>query len=192
VENNANSQALNDLANDRGAFAGTASLRNQYGADLVMLLRPLYAKSAGGCGTAYVGFANGGDGFSNSGYSVVGDGYSKDALSNYYCRTSTFAHELGHNLGNAHDREYSGFQGAFSYSYAWGINGKFGTIMSYYDPSVLLFSTPNLNTQCAGTPCGFAEGKAHSSDQAKTINFTAPSVANYMKSIVKVSVTRKR
>jgi hypothetical protein len=190
VENNANSQALNDLATDRGAFSGTASLRDQYGADLVMLLRPLYAQSAGGCGTAYVGFANGGDSFSNSGYSVVGDGYSKDSLSNYYCRTSTFAHEIGHNLGNVHDREYSSFQGKFAYSYAWGIGGKFGTIMSYYDPSVLLFSTPNLATQCAGTPCGFAEGKANSSDQARTINFTAPIVANYKTSIAKVLTTQ--
>jgi len=188
VENNANSQALNDLANDRGAFAGTAALRNQYGADLVMLFRPLYAQTAGSCGTAYVGFANGGNGIANYGYGTIGDGYSKDVMSNYYCGANTFTHEIGHSLGNVHDREYSSFTGKFSYSYAWGIKNKFGTIMSYFGPSIMLFSSPNLATQCAGTPCGFAEGNAKSSDQVRTINYTAPIVSNYKPTTVNAPV----
>jgi hypothetical protein len=179
VENNANTQALSDLASDSGAFAGTAALRNQYGADLVALFRPLYAQTAGSCGTAYVGFANGGNGSANSGFGAIDDGYSKDALSNYYCGPNTFTHEIGHNLGSVHDREYSNVEGKFSYSYAWGISGKFGTIMSYYGPSVMLFSTPALTTQCAGTPCGFPEGNAKSSDQTRTVNYTVPIVSNY-------------
>ncbi|MDD1622256.1 MAG: M12 family metallo-peptidase, partial [Methylococcaceae bacterium] len=179
VENNDNSQALDDLANDRGAFAGTAALRNQYGADLVALFRPLYAKTAGSCGTAYVGFVNGSGADPSSGYGAIGDGYSKDALSNYYCGTNTFAHEIGHNFGNVHDREYSNDEGKFPYSYAWGISNKFGTIMSYYGPSLMLFSTPALATQCAGTPCGFPEGDANASDQTRTINYTAPFVSGY-------------
>lgn len=188
VENNANSQALSDMANDKGAFAGTAALRNQYGADLVALFRPLYAKTAGSCGTAYVGFANGSGANSALGYGAIGDGYSKDALSNYYCGTNTFTHEIGHNLGNVHDREYSNATGKFPYSYAWGISGKFGTIMSYYGPSVMLFSTPALATQCVGTPCGFAEGDAKASDQTRTINYTAPFVAGYRSATVSVPV----
>ncbi|MCQ8130403.1 reprolysin-like metallopeptidase [Methylomonas rivi] len=188
VENNANSQALTDLASDAGAFAGTAALRNQYGADLVVLFRPLYAQTAGSCGTAYVGFANGGNANANLGFGTIGDGYSKDAKSNYYCGTNTFTHEIGHNLGNVHDREYSNFTGKFNYSYAWGISGKFGTIMSYYGPSVMLFSTPALSTQCAGSPCGFAEGDAKASDQTKTINYTAPLVAGYRPNMVSVPV----
>jgi peptidyl-Asp metalloendopeptidase len=188
VENNANTQALDDLANERGSFAGTRAVRDQYGADLVLLFRPLYAKTAGGCGTAYVGFANGSNGFPDSGFSAIGDGYSKDAMSNYYCGPNTFTHELGHNLGNVHDREYSSFAGKFPYSYAWGINGKFGTIMSYYGPSIMLFSTPELATQCAGTPCGFAEGSANSSDQVRTTNATAATVGNYKPTTVSVPV----
>jgi hypothetical protein len=188
VENNINTQALEDVVNDRGAFTGTAALRNHYGADLVMLFRPLYAQSAGSCGTTYVGFANGGNGIPNFGYGTIGDGYSKDAMSNYYCGPSTFTHEIGHSLGNVHDREYSSFTGKFSYSYAWGINSKFGTIMSYYGPSVMLFSTPNLAIQCAGTPCGFAEGDAKSSDQVRTTNYTAPIVGNYKPTTVSIPI----
>ncbi|MDP3904125.1 MAG: M12 family metallo-peptidase [Methylococcaceae bacterium] len=188
VENNANAQALSDLASDRGAFAGTAALRNQYGADLVALFRPLYAQTAGSCGTAYVGFANGSGANAGIGFGTIGDGYSKDALSNYYCGANTFTHEIGHNLGNVHDREYSNVAGKFAYSYAWGINNKFGTIMSYYGPSVMLFSTPNLATQCAGGPCGFAEGNPKASDQVKTVNYTSPLIANYRNSTVTTPV----
>ncbi len=179
IENNDNDRALDDLANDRGAFYGTAALRTKYGADLVMLLRPLYARTAGGCGVAYVGFANGRGTDAKNGYGVIGNGYSKDALAGYYCDTSTFAHEIGHSFGNVHDREYSNFPGKFAYSYAWGIEGSFGTIMSYKSPSLMLFSTPVLPTQCAGVPCGYAEGSYRSSDQSRTINYTAPFVANF-------------
>jgi Metallo-peptidase family M12B Reprolysin-like len=178
-ENNANAQALSDLTNDQGAFKGTAALREHYGADLVMLFRPLYAKTAGSCGTTYVGFADGSNGDSNYGYGTIGDGSSKDALSNYYCGPNAFTHEIGHSFGNVHDRQYSGFEGKFSYSYAWGIQNKFGTIMSYFGPSIMLFSNPNLATQCAGTPCGFKEGNAKSSDQVRTTNYTASIVSNY-------------
>lgn len=188
VENNANAQALSDLSTDKGAFAGTAALRNQYGADLVALFRPLYAQTAGSCGTAYVGFANGSGANAGIGFGTIGDGYSKDALSNYYCGANTFTHEIGHNLGNVHDREYSNVAGKFAYSYAWGINNKFGTIMSYYGPSVMLFSTPNLATQCAGGPCGFAEGNPKASDQVKTVNYTSPFIANYRNSTVTTPV----
>ncbi len=178
-ESNSNSQALNDLTNDVGAFKGVAALRTTYGADAVFLMRPLYAKTAGGCGLTWVGFSNGSGANARYAYGTFGDGLSKDALTGYYCHASTFAHEFGHTLGNVHDREYSSFPGKFSYSYAWGIQGKFGTIMSYKSPTLMLFSTPLLPTQCYGVPCGYAEGKTNSSDQSRTINYTAPFVVNY-------------
>ena len=175
IDNNSNSKAIEDLANDRGVFAGTAAARTQYGADLVMLFRPLYAKTSGGCGVTYVNFFNGTSANAKYGYGTISDGNSKDLSSNSYCDASTFAHEIGHSLGNVHDREYSNFAGRFSDSYAYGIAGKFGTIMSYKSPSLMLFSTPKLATQCKGGPCGYAG----SSDQSKTINTTAPVVANF-------------
>ena len=179
VENNANAQALADLASSQGAFKGTSALRNKFGADLVMLFRPLYAQTAGSCGSTYVGFASGGEGIPDYGYGTIGDGTSKDGMTGYYCAQNTFTHEIGHALGNVHDRENSSFSGKFPYSYAWGINNMFGTIMSSYGPSVMLFSNPNLSTNCAGTPCGYPVNAANSSDQATTINYTAPIVSNY-------------
>jgi hypothetical protein len=188
VESNANAQALADLASNRGAFKGTAGLRNKYGADLVMLFRPLYAQTAGSCGSTYVGFANGSGGVPDYGYGTIGDGSSKDALSGYYCGPNTFTHEIGHSLGNVHDRANSSYAGMFPHSYAWGVNNVFGTIMSLYGPPIMLFSNPNLTAQCAGMPCGYPAGDANASDQATTINYTAPIVGNYKPTKVKTPV----
>lgn len=178
-ETNSNSKALDDLRKDLGAFAGTGALRTKYGADLVFLFRPFYKSTAGSCGTTYVGFSNGQNGNPATGYGTVSDGNSRDSFTNYYCGVQTFAHESGHSLGTVHDRAFSSFTGKFSYSYAWGINNKFGTIMSYYGPSLSFYSTPLLTTQCKGGPCGYPEGHANSSDQTRTINYTAPLVAAF-------------
>ncbi|MGZ5009260.1 MAG: reprolysin-like metallopeptidase, partial [Methylobacter sp.] len=160
VDNNGNSQALSDLANDVGAFAGISQKRVQYGADLVFLFRPLYAQTSESCGTTYVEFAQSSPANKWLAYGTVSDGNSKDALKNYYCGANTFTHEVGHSLGLVHDREYSSFTGVFGYSYAWGVQGMFGTIMSYKQPSLMYFSTPVLATKCAGQPCGYSETDA--------------------------------
>lgn len=185
IEKNSNYQALDDLANDRGAFSGTAAARTKYGADLVMLFRPLYANTSNGCGVTYVITPDGNPGYAKYGYGTISDGNSKDNNYYSYCDASTFAHEIGHSLGNVHERENSKDKngnlrpGMFSYSYAWGINNKFGTIMSYISPKLMLFSTPKLQTQCKGSPCGYTEGSYRSSDQSRTTNYTAPYIANF-------------
>jgi hypothetical protein len=101
-----------------------------------------------------------------------------------YCGEHSLAHELGHNLGNVHDRQFSDAPGAFLYSYAWGIEGSFGTIMSYRRPTVLLFATPLLTASCHGQPCGYPEGDPNASDNAATINQTAPIVAGFQATVV--------
>lgn len=183
TDSSTNAAALDDLG--VGGFSGTGTLANvrslndQYNPDVVVLLRPYNATTAGGnCGIAPIGFMAGRDtpGFA-TGNAVVSFGRSTDG-SLGTCGINTFTHEIGHLLGNTHDREYSSAQGRFDYSYAWGIANKFGTIMSYYGPNLMLFSTPNLPTQCAGGPCGFAAGNPKSSDQSATINATAPVIAN--------------
>ncbi|MFI3137261.1 MAG: M12 family metallo-peptidase [Methylococcaceae bacterium] len=193
VENGGNSQALTDLSNDQGLFKGTKDKRIQYGADVVFLFRPFY-KTHVSCGTAYVGFANGSAANSATGYGVISDGVAKDNVAgaaSYYCGVNTFTHEIGHNLGLVHDREYSTTQGAFSYSYAWGIQGTFGTIMSYKAPIVMLFSSPKLATQCSGTPCGFDETNAtQSSDQVKSVNLTVDQVAKFMPTLTTTPVIK--
>jgi hypothetical protein len=191
IDNNSNLQALYDLAGDRGAFAGIAQKRVQYGADLVFLFRPLYAQTAGSCGTTYVEFAQGGTANKSLGYGTIGDGSSKDALKNYYCAVNTFTHEIGHSLGLVHDRENSSFSGVFNYAYAWGVQGTFATIMSYKQPMLMYFSTPALATKCAGQPCGYAEtDAARSSDQAKSVNYTAPIVANFMPTMLATPIIK--
>jgi hypothetical protein len=178
-ESNSNSKALEDLRKGIGAFAGTEALRTKYGADLVFLFRPFYKNTAGSCGTTYVGFSNGQNGNPGTGFGTISDGNSRDNNTNYYCGLQTFAHETGHSLGNVHDRAFSSFTGKYAFSYAWGINSNFGTIMSYYGPSLMFYSTPLLSTQCKGVPCGYAAGNINASDQSRTINYTAPIVSTF-------------
>lgn len=190
-ESASNSQALDDLANDRQQFAGMSAKRVQYGADLVFLFRPLYAQTHGSCGTTYLEFANGQPANKWLGYGTISDGSSVDAAKGYYCAVNTYTHEIGHSLGLVHDREYSNASGVFNYSYAWGIQGSFGTIMSYKQPVVMYFSTPALATQCKSGPCGFAEtDTAKSSDQSKSVNYTAPLIANFMPTVVATPIRK--
>jgi hypothetical protein len=172
-------------------FAGVSAKRVQYGADLVFLFRPLYAQTHGSCGTTYLEFANGNPANKWLGYGTIGDGSSKDAMTGYYCAMNTYTHEIGHSLGLVHDREYSNASGVFNYSYAWGNQGSFGTIMSYKQPVVMYFSAPALTTQCKGQACGYPEtDSARSSDQAKSVNYTAPIVANFMPTAIASPISK--
>ncbi len=184
VENNSNLTALGDLSSSRGALSNVSADRITYGADLVVLFRPLYALTAGSCGTTYVEFSNGSSANKWLGFATVSDGTSKDARTEAYCGANTFTHEIGHSFGLVHERKFAKSSGAFNYSYAYGESSRFGTIMSYAQPSVMLFSTPELSTQCAGTPCGFPEGNVNSSDQTRTMRVTVPQISNFMPKMV--------
>ena len=176
-----NSTALNALTNgsDPG-LASVKSMRDQYGADLVALLRPFSNATHGGCGVAWVNGYNGQPVSSGkeSGYAVVSDGTDLGG-SSYYCLNLTLAHELGHNMGSMHERANSKdsngnlVQGAFPYSYGYGSSGTFGTVMSYINPRIGKFSNPNIS--CAnGMVCGTAND-----DNARSLNNTRADVANF-------------
>lgn len=176
---NDNGEALDELTDSTAsAFSAISSLRAQYGADLVSLVRPFDQPTAGSCG---VGWVSGGGGRTiitdgSYGFSVVS--YGKDTHgSSYYCDNYTFTHELGHNMGSAHDRANSGSSGAYNYSYGYGIEGTFGTIMSYINPTIGKFSSPLLD--CKGTPCGIASGKSNSADNALSLNNTRSFIASF-------------
>ena len=191
-DNTSNDSALDDVtgldANGNpvpvpASLQGIASLRVQYGADLVALVRSYDNATQDNCG---VGWLIGGNqsqiepSQSNAyGYSVVSDGNS----GGYYCLDTTFAHELGHNMGDAHDRANANESGAYSYSYGYlgnGTNG-FSTIMAYgtaTDTPLSLFSNPNVST-CQNTPCGVADSASNSADNAHSMNNTAALIAQF-------------
>jgi len=150
---------LGNLRLDTGGFAGTAAQKALNGAAMTVFFSPFNATTAttGTCGLAYVPAANaaGLASFKSQApylmFAALNDGQTSNG---WYCESLTLAHELGHNLGNAHDKANSSFPGVFSYSYGKGVSGVFGTVMSYISPRVALFSSPQLKCTSAGAVCG--------------------------------------
>lgn len=138
-------------------------LRDQHKADLVALV---VDNGGNSCGIAYV-MANGPRaGFASSAFSVT----ARDCLAN-----DTLAHELGHNMGNAHDRATGG-AGVFAYSYGYRDEvGRFRTVMAYACPNVSCprvkyFSNPRLLYN--GRPLGIDHNTdpANAADNARSMN----------------------
>ncbi|MBP8129665.1 MAG: hypothetical protein KA184_08780, partial [Candidatus Hydrogenedentes bacterium] len=94
--------------------------RNQSGADMVALL----VAFGDACGIAWI--------MTDNSPSAAGHMFS---VTEHGCiGTHTFAHELGHNMGCAHDRE-NATGGIFPYSWGWRFTGLdsvlYRTVMSY-------------------------------------------------------------
>lgn len=190
-----NRNALADLNSMwEGKIGRTASeLREQYGADLVSLIRPYNKASGQSCGIAegWGSYSRYGV-FRGSATSVVSDRLDTD--SNIFgCSDYALAHEIGHNMGSVHDRANADMyldengilvhtgefgEGAFPFSYGYGKEGSFGTIMSYIRPRVGKFSNPAIT--CNGEPCGAAEDDPQAADNALSLNQTRFWVADYM------------
>jgi hypothetical protein len=143
-----------------------AQLRDTHGADLVSLL----INTGGACGVAFI-MSSPSPTFAPSGFSVV----------NHTCAVGnlSFAHELGHNMGSAHNPEQAGGTPSYSYGYGHWVNGSFRTVMSYADPCPsgctrrAYFSNPNVSYN--GQPTGIANQR----DNARSINNTDSVVANF-------------
>jgi hypothetical protein len=181
----ANNTVLDMMRQRQAVFAGLTTKRNALGADLVTFVRPFFMSAHGSCGVGYVGGYGGASiaGYAELGLSVVAEGTDR-AGTNYYCDVSTFAHELGHNMGAMHDRatvvQQGGGSGAYPYAFGYGFSGRFGTVMSYIWPRAMKFSNPDLWTCGSSERCGVPETDAASSaNNAKALNLTAPIVAGF-------------
>ncbi len=157
-----------------GYMDNVHALRDSLGADLVALL----TNEGNYCGIAYL---TGATGSASSGFSVT----APSCFSN-----QTFAHEIGHNQGNHHDRANGG-SAAFPYSYGYRTcdqiantaGQKFRTVMAYSctdSPRVNWFSNPNiLYNGVAQMGVDYAVDPANSADNARSMNQTAPYIAAY-------------
>lgn len=195
------------------AFNGLRAARDQYGGDLVSLVRR-FSSGNEGCGIAWlIGGGRRGSIAPSSerfGYSVVGDGdYSEDGKT-YFCRQETLAHELGHNMGAQHDRdtadgddnvlqenEYGVYDYSFGYKTGAGA-GNFYTVMAYGDSGQVrnrIFSNPRIskcgaesNTHPRGigpsTPVGTVPCGTAAADNARTLSQTTPVIATFRATVV--------
>jgi hypothetical protein len=163
------------------------SWRNQTGADLVTVVRAFDHATQDDCGVGWIGGYHGSSFSAAYGFSVVADGSS----SGYYCTDTTFAHELGHNMGSHHDTETSeGDYGAYAYSRGYrqtlSSGSGFATIMAYSDgPQTELnrFSNPAL-AACMNQACGVTT----SADNARSLTNAATRVAAMRASVVAPSL----
>ena len=170
--------ALNHLINKTDpAFADVDTLRASYGADLVMLFRPLET-AASRCGLAPVGGFNTAGDFSAE--TERGYAYSHIAID---CPTDVaVAHELGHNMGLTHSHFEDGSGGTFNFSTGYGVDSQFVTVMAYpaafnTDNRIAQFSNPRLD--CLGFICGVDANGEFGADAALSLNLVRHQIANY-------------
>ena len=151
--------------------------RDLYGADLVYLL--IGHSTGSTAGVAYLAQPTG----SYGDPSEYGFAVSKALTSSTIdFNAQTFTHEIGHNLGCAHDRPNSSVSGAYSYSYGWGQNGNYGTIMSYVGTTIYYFSNPSITI--GGTTIGVVESSPSSANNTLSIQNMRDDIAAYRKAVV--------
>jgi len=180
--------ALSYLSDD----PAVATLRNTYQADLVSLLwHYTYSASDSGCGVGWLTQDPAAWWAEQNGFSIVKVRTAAEA-NPYYCRDLSFPHELGHNMGCAHNRANASSGGAYPYSYGYDYQAAgiatptFGTVMSYVGTRITYFSNPNITHPSdssvflgvSGGPTG-TDNPTTSADNSRTINNSRTYVANF-------------
>lgn len=180
----ANYAASGNLSLDLARLAATGdgymdevpALRDQLGADLVILFDPMYTAVA--AGLAYI--PNTASPNAALGYAVCC--YSGNTTFDGY----TVAHELGHTLGADHDADH-GPGGTPAYARGYRFTGADGVLyhdVMAYPPGTTLpfFSSPVLSY------AGHALGVAKTADNVRAIRETAAEVAAYRHSRASAAV----
>jgi len=165
-----------------GIFDDIEDLRDKYGADQVTLINKVTPDeiSGGGitCGLAWLVKSNIIPSGSRVSYAVIEDGTICGAS------ITTYAHEVGHNMGCAHDRRTGGGAGKHSYSYGYqDSRNQFVTVMAYdwtcpgNCQYINYFSNPEINYE--GDPTGILHTDPEAADNARTINETRNIMGQY-------------
>jgi peptidyl-Asp metalloendopeptidase len=164
---------MDSTVNVLQADSATATLRNQLGADMVMLV----SENSDYCGLSNLMTSNS-TSFAPYAFGVV----QSSCLS-----SQSLAHEFGHQQGMMHDRtSSSGWAGVYPYSYGYRRCVSDGTgfrdIMSYSctgAPRVLQFSNPAVNYNGYATGISYELDPANSAENARSLNNTAATVAAF-------------
>lgn len=181
------------------AFDELRDMRDEVGADLVSLVRAFQTPENNGCGIAWL-IGSGQRDIKKEdepfGYSVVSDGDDVDEEDGYIygCRQETLAHELGHNMGQAHNKEDSRDDngdlsyGTHKYSFGYRESSATGfyTVMAYPKNdadqfSIRYFANPGVKYKKRAT------GVANESDNVRSMNLTMPVVSQFRSTVVPLS-----
>lgn len=173
LEGNGVTQADDSLSN-------VAVWREQYGADVVAMIRTHDLNERRVCGIAY---------FPQSVPDTVIN-ISNVGISGGSNCIDTFTHEVGHNFGAGHQFQNGQSVGALPSAGALLVPGKFNTIMSSIGTGdanrsykLNRFSNPQLN--CAATVCGDTE----QADNAAAVNFFAAYNSGLRSAVSTVQIT---
>ncbi len=163
---------LDHLADRDGRMDSVFDLRDEYGADLVYFFR----SDPNGVIIGVTWLLEKVEGEPDMGFGVVAAPYALSDL--------VLQHEVGHNLGGAHDRENSSRPGLYPDSYGnrfeadyYGSPTNHRTVMAYW-PGIEINYFSNPDTLYKGVPTGVASG-SKAANNVRAFNDSAQSVAGY-------------